>query len=236
MKPRASFVVPAYNAEMFLRETLDSCLEQSIKQVEVVVVNDGSTDGTAELVDFYVRKDSRVRHIKLAENVGRSEARNIGNKEAQADLIMVLDADDKATRNRAKDTITCFEMKKPDLLYGGFVTIDTFGNMIQRFIPEPFNREKSIKFKTHYMCHSTTAYRKGLSLNIRYQPGDYSRLGIDDWRFIWDAHLKGYKFAYLKQPLAYYRLVEGTVSNTRSEEDVLKLKDEFLLNVKGATV
>ncbi len=228
MNPKASFVIPSYNAEAYLRETLDSCIEQSVKETEIIVVNDGSEDGTRELLDYYAKKDNRIRPIHLEENVGRSEARNIGNKEAQGDILLVLDADDKATRHRVRDTLACFGSKKADLVYGGFITIDTFGNMEKRFVPSPFNWEMSKKYKTHHICHSTVAYRKGLSLNVQYQSGDYARLGIDDWRFICDVHLKGYKFAYVKAPLCYYRMVDGSISFTRDENEVAKKKDEFL--------
>lgn len=231
MKPRVSFVIPAYNADAFLRETLDSCLDQSIKQLEVIVVNDGSTDGTKELIEWYARKDERIVPIHCLSNVGRSEARNIGNRKAQADIILVLDADDKATRNRAKDTLACFQLKKPDLVYGGFITIDTFGNMETRRVPVPFSRENSIKHRTHGICHSTVAYRRGMTMNVQYQGGEYSDLGIDDWKFIWDAHLKGYKFAYVKNPLCYYRIVDGTISHTRDENKVNETKEKYLASV-----
>ena len=228
MNPRCSFVIPAFNAETYLRETIDSCLNQTIKQVEVVVVNDGSTDGTRELLDFYAQKDKRVRAIHLLRNAGRSEARNIGNNEAQSDIIMVLDSDDMATRNRARDTITCFETKKPDLMYGGWIQIDTFGNMERRIAPHPFSEEQSLKYKTHFICHSSMAYQKGLTLNVQYQGGECSRLGIDDWRFIWDCRIKGYKFAYVKPSLCYYRIVEGTISKTRNEIEVVEAKDKIM--------
>lgn len=227
MSLRASFVIPAYNAQAWLRETLDSCLEQTVKQIEIIVVNDGSTDGTKELLNAYAKKDERIIPIHVIENVGRSAARNIGNQAAKSDYIFVLDSDDKAARNRVKDTLTCFELKKPDLVYGGFVTIDTFGNMERRFVPEPFTQEASLKFKTHRICHSTVAYRKGVTLNIQYKRDPYDKLGIDDWRFIWDCTLAGYKFAYVKNPLSYYRMVEGTISSTRDEEEVKKVKEEF---------
>lgn len=232
MKLKASFVIPAYNAEAYLRATLDSCLDQNVKDFEVVVVNDGSTDGTKELIEFYAKKDKRVNAIHLEQNVGRSEARNIGNAAAKNDVILVLDADDLATRNRVKDTIICFETKKPDLMYGGWVLIDTFGNMEKRVAPHPFSQEDSIKYKTHQICHSSLAYRKGVTLNVPYKSGSFSRLGIDDWMFIWDCRLKGYKFAYVKQPLCYYRRVEGTISSTRNEEEVVKVKDEILKELK----
>ncbi len=228
MIPRASFVIPAYNAQAWIGDTLQSCLDQTIKQIEVVVVNDGSKDHTQEIVEGMALKDKRITLLPLAKNVGRSEARNIGNKEAKADIICVLDSDDKATRNRIKDTLACFQIKKPDLVYGGFVLIDTFGNMEKRFAPEPFSREASLKYKTHHICHSTLAYRKGVTMNVQYSSNEFSRLGIDDWKFIWDAHLKGYKFAYVKSPLCYYRRVDGTITYTRDENEVSKVKDAFL--------
>jgi glycosyltransferase involved in cell wall biosynthesis len=178
MTPRVSFVIPAYNAEVYLRDTLDSCLHQSEKKLEVIVVNDGSTDGTKELVEFYAKKDKRVRLIHLDANVGRSEARNIGNREAKADIICVLDADDMATRDRVKNTIICFETKKPDIMYGGWIQIDTFGNMERRIAPQPFSKEQSLKYKTHFICHSSVAYRKGVTLNIQYQGGIVLALGL----------------------------------------------------------
>ncbi len=228
MTPRASFVIPAHNAQAWVADTLQSCLDQTIKQIEIVVVDDGSTDHTGEILDGMAKIDSRIRPIHLKENVGRSEARNIGNKEAQSEILCVLDSDDKATRNRVKDTLACFQLKKPDLVYGGFVLIDTFGNMEKRFAPEPFTREASIKSKTHRICHSTVAYRKGVTLNIQYASGEYSKLGIDDWKFIWDAHLKGYKFASVKSPLCYYRRVDGTITYTRDESEVNRVKAAFM--------
>lgn len=227
MKPRVSFVIPVYNGDAYLRETLDSCLDQSVKQLEVIVVNDASTDGTRELLDYYQKKDLRVRPIHLKKNGGSAKARNIGNKQAEGDYILVLDGDDKATRNRAKDTIDCFKAKKTDLVYGGFVTIDTFGNMERRFAPEPFMREKSIKYKTHQICHSTVAYRNGLTLNVQYVE-DHAKLAMEDFSFIWNAHAKGYKFAYVKAPLCYYRITEGSQSKGRNEEEVRKVKDQFV--------
>lgn len=229
---KASFVIPAYNADSFLRETLDSCLEQTEDDIEIVVVNDGSTDGTEELLKHYAKKDKRVIPIHLKRNVGRSEARNIGNKAAASDYIFVLDADDKAVRDRVKRTLECFKKHNADVVYGGYVTIDSWSTMLNRYLPEPFNRERSLKHKTHYILHSSMAYRKNLTLNVQYAKEPYDRLGIDDWHFIWNCTLKGYKFSYVKQPLAYYRIVGNTVSHTRDEKEVTRVKDDFVASIK----
>jgi len=227
MNPRASFVIPVFNGEAYLRETLDSCLDQSVKQLEVVVVDDASTDGTKELIEYFVKKDSRVKPIFLTENAGSANARNVGNRAAQGQYIFVLDGDDKATRNRVKDTITCFEAKNADLVYGGFITIDTFGNMERRFAPHPFTREASLKYKTHQICHSTVAYRKGLTLNVQYRE-DHAKYAMEDFSFIWNAHAKGYRFAYVKNPFCYYRVMDSSQSTRRNESEVVKAKEEFV--------
>jgi glycosyltransferase involved in cell wall biosynthesis len=229
VNPKASFVIPAYNAEAFLRETLDSCLDQTEDEIEVLVINDGSTDGTRELLQHYAKKgSSALKPSTWRKNVGRSEARNIGNAAAKGDYILVLDADDKAVRDRTKRTLECFSRSKLTLVYGGYVTIDTFSHD-ESILCRSLSAGKSrIKHKTHFILHSTLAYRKGVTLNVQYQKEPYDKLGIDDWRFIWDCALKGYKFAYVKQPLAYYRVVDDTVSHTRDEKEVLRVKDEFL--------
>lgn len=231
MKPRASFVIPVFNGEAYLRETLDSCLDQSVKQLEVIVVNDASTDGTKELLDFYLKKDIRLKVIHLSENGGSAKARNIGNKAAQGDYILVLDGDDKAARNRVKDTIVCFETKKVDLVYGGFITIDTFGNMERRFSPHPFSKDSSLKYRTHQICHSTMAYRKGLTFNVQYVD-DHAKYAMEDFSFIWNAYAKGYKFAYVKNPLCYYRITDGSQTQKSKEEEKVKVKNEFVAALK----
>lgn len=228
MTPRVSFVIPAYNTQAWIAETLLSCLNQSVKQLEVVVVNDGSTDHTKEIIDCLASDDNRIVPVHLEQNVGRSEARNIGNRKAQSDIILVLDSDDLSTRNRVKDTLACFEKQKPDLIYGGSISMDSFGNVERQFIPEPFNKERSLKHKTHFICHSTVAYRKNLTLNVQYSSGEFARLGIDDWKFIWDVHRKGYKFGYVKAPLAYHRVYQESITFTRNPTEVAKVKDEYV--------
>ncbi len=231
MNPRASFVIPVYNGEAYLRETLESCMDQTIKKIEIIVVNDGSTDGTAELIQHYVQKDARIKPIHLTENGGSAKARNIGNQAAKAPYILVLDGDDKATRDRVQNTITCFETKKADVVYGGFITIDTFGNMERRFSPHPFTREASLKYKTHQICHSTLAYRKGLTLNVQYVE-EHAKLAMEDFSFIWNAHAKGYKFAYVKNPFCYYRIMDQSQSKQRNEEEATRVKNEFVEALK----
>lgn len=228
MTPRASFVIPAYNADRWISKTIHSCRNQTIKQIEIIVVNDGSTDGTKDILDWHAKEDKRVKAIHFEENGGQSRCRNEGNKQAQADYVFVLDADDMATRNRVKDSLAAFTLKKCDLVYGSFFSIDPSGEVLRRTRVTPFNPENNRKYKTNFICHSTLAYTKRVATEVQYSWEKFGSLGIDDWRFEWDAHRKGYTFQAVKSPLCYYRCLQGSLTLNRDPEKMNAFKDEYL--------
>ena len=92
---RASVVIPAYNAAPWLRACLDSVLGQTLRDVEVTCIDDGSTDGSAEIVEEYAAKDPRVRVLRQSENLGQGAARNRGLEGARGEYIYFMDADDE---------------------------------------------------------------------------------------------------------------------------------------------
>src|SRR5688572_24151049 len=92
--PRVSIIVPAYNRANWLPYTVRSVLAQTMPDFELIVVDDGSTDTTRELIGSFAQNDPRVRYV-YQENQGRSVARNNGAALAQGDYIGVLDSDDE---------------------------------------------------------------------------------------------------------------------------------------------
>lgn len=93
MKPLISVIVPIYNVEAYLKRGVDSVLSQSYEKIEVILVDDGSTDGCPEICDEYAKKDSRIKVIHK-ENGGLSDARNAGMKVARGEYFAFLDSDD----------------------------------------------------------------------------------------------------------------------------------------------
>ena len=91
--PIASIVVPAYNCERYISECLTSLQRQGFRDLEVVVVDDGSTDGTAKVVGSFVAADSRFKLIRT-ENRGVSHARNVALGQVTGDYVLFVDADD----------------------------------------------------------------------------------------------------------------------------------------------
>lgn len=230
MIPRASFVIPAYNADRWLSKALYSCRTQTIKNIEIIVVNDGSTDYTKAIAEWHADEDKRIR-VFNQENAGRSAARNFGNSMAQSDLILVLDADDMATRNRVKDTLTTFQLKKPDFLYGSFFSIDSMGTTRSKIVCGPFDPEVSKQKKLNFICHSTVAYTKKLSEVVKYEEGVYTKLGLDDWKFQWETFKQGFAIRHIRNPLCYYRNTEDGTMATRNQADVDSAKDAYLATV-----
>ena len=90
---KISVIVPVYNVEKWLNMCIDSILAQSYKNLEIILVNDGSTDKSKDICDSYSKKDNRVRVLNI-KNSGQSVARNIGLKEAKGDYILFIDSDD----------------------------------------------------------------------------------------------------------------------------------------------
>lgn len=92
-KPTISFIVPAYNVESYIEKCVNSILLQSYKNIEIIIVNDGSTDGTLKKLEKFCAIDSRIRIINKT-NQGVSAARNTGLSQAKGDFIVFVDGDD----------------------------------------------------------------------------------------------------------------------------------------------
>ena len=91
--PKLSVIVPIYNVEKYLPKCLDSLLNQTMNEIEIICVNDGSTDNCEKIAQEYARKDKRIKYI-YQENQGRSEARNTGISAATTKYLMFCDSDD----------------------------------------------------------------------------------------------------------------------------------------------
>lgn len=113
---KVSFVVPVYNVENYLRECLDSALVQTLADIEIVCVNDGSTDGSASILDEYATKDKRIK-IVTQENAGLSAARNAGLQAATGRYLLFLDSDDLISPDAAEKLFAKAEKESLDVLF-----------------------------------------------------------------------------------------------------------------------
>ena len=231
---KLSFVIPSYNNAAWVCQAVQSCLEQTYRDIEVIVVDDCSTDSTqqaltAKWVDpvLQAKKEALVRVLRNEKNLGRSASRNIGNQAATGDVILVLDADDLALPNRAKITAEKFG-KGAQFLYGSAVQMDACGRQAGEIPADVFNKERALETLENRIVHSTTAYTKELALKFPYQGGDVARLGIDDWCFQTQLYMSGVRFDFVPNVLAAYRLLGSGISQTRKPEEVKAFKTKYL--------
>ena len=101
-KPKVSIVVPIYNVEKYLRECLDSLIKQTLEDIEIICVNDGSTDSSAEILEEYKNKDSRIKVINKP-NSGYGASMNMGFEKAQGEYIGIVESDDFANSKMFED-------------------------------------------------------------------------------------------------------------------------------------
>jgi glycosyltransferase involved in cell wall biosynthesis len=120
MKPRISIIVPIYNMENYLQRCLDSLLSQTIKDLEILTVNDGSTDKSLEILQLYKAKDKRIKIINQS-NAGVSAARNQGIQNAIGEYIGFVDPDDWVDQNMYEDLISLANENKADVVMCSYV-------------------------------------------------------------------------------------------------------------------
>lgn len=116
--PKVSFIVPVYNTQEFLSRCLDSLLGQTCSDIEIIVVNDGSPDGSAAIIGEYACKDSRIRVVEKP-NGGLSSARNAGMDVAHGVIIDFVDSDDYVELNLAEFLVDTFAREQPEIVVFG---------------------------------------------------------------------------------------------------------------------
>jgi glycosyltransferase involved in cell wall biosynthesis len=224
MTTKVSFVVPSFNTAAWLPHAVKSCLEQSHKYIEVVIVDDCSTDTTIEYLNWLAKQnDKRIKIILNSENVGRSETRNIGNRAATGDIICVLDSDDLAVRTRAEWTVK--KMKNGvKVIYGSAVAMGALGNAMHELTAKPLDIKTALETKTNGIVHSTMAYTKDIAEKYPYVSGDICRLGIDDWTMQTKMIIDGVKFDFIPDVICAYRVLGTGITATRDPQEVERAK------------
>ena len=176
MKPSISVIVPVYNVEHYLRKCLDSIIEQTVRDIEIIVVDDGSTDSSGEICDTYLDRDSRVK-VFHKENGGLSSARNFGIEKATGEYIGFVDSDDFIEPDMYEILLHLIKRYKADLsMCGLYDVFDGKPRAVFKTTEEWFvDKVKAMEIVLEAKIVSVTAvnklYKKELFNTIRYPLG-----------------------------------------------------------------
>lgn len=120
---KLSIIIPIYNVEKYLPQCIESCVNQTLKDIEIILINDGSTDNSLDICKKYTKEDSRIKLISK-ENEGVSVARNQGINVAVGEYIQFVDADDWLEQDCCKLAYDMTQMHSADIVYFGFYSVE----------------------------------------------------------------------------------------------------------------
>ena len=216
--PQVSIVMPAFNAAKTIAESIQTVIDQSYMDWELLVINDGSSDQTGDIVSEYQQRDTRIRHIKLPRNGGLSNARNEGCKAATGSFISFLDSDDLWAKTKLETQVS-FHAQNPEIeiSHTDFHLFNESG-----FLKRPFKYLINLKKHKQGYIYPAICYRNPIGvLTVMAKSSLLRSVGFFDanlWTFedqdLWIRIARKRKaFGYIPNVLAYYRLVPGSISN-----------------------
>lgn len=138
MNTKVSIIVPAYNCEKYIRECIDSLLKQTYPNIEIIVVDDGSTDKTGDILEEYQGKIILMHQ----DNMGVCAARNLGIERCSGDYLLFIDSDDYVSDDYVERLVIEAENHQSDLVVCGYALTDSTGEILQTIIPTEYEYGK----------------------------------------------------------------------------------------------
>lgn len=228
MKTDISIIVPIYNAEKYLNKCIKSLINQTKENLEFILVNDGSTDSSEEIIKSY--KDKRIKYFKN-KNQGIGKTRNFGMKKATGKYIMFLDSDDYLSTNACDELFSKAEKDNLDLVINNFYRVEE-------------ETEKKVEVIIPEFKNTTLKDNKRLLLDVNLAPWNklYKRellkknkiqfvedLKYEDAPFVVEAMDKAKKIGYIKKFLNYYVIHKNSETTVRDEKifDIIEIVDKM---------
>ncbi len=205
--------MPCYNASKFIHEAVDSILNQTYRNLEILLIDDGSTDNTRELIQEYARADERVKPIFNEKNMGLIRTLNMGVQLASGEFIARMDADDRSHPNRIEQIIEAF-LNRPelDVISAGYYYISDNSKVLRKAFPKALESTalSFVSFFSTPVNHPCVVVRSYVFKDNRF---DENFLHSEDYEIFSRLLSQGFKFLNLEQPLYYLRINPQSVSN-----------------------
>lgn len=205
-----SVIMPAFNSERYIVESIESILNQTYHNIELLITDDGSEDNTISIIKSYAQKDSRVKAFFLNGNTGAGSARNNSIKHAKGRYIAFCDSDDVWLPEKLEKQIRFMQEKKCCFAFASYYVFDSESRK-KGIVLAPSSvslidtkRDDKIGFLT--AVYDTSFYGKFYMPTLRKR---------QDWAYVLQILQKcGHAYS-LREPLAYYRRAKGSISHNK---------------------
>lgn len=227
MKPKISVLIAAYNVAEYLEKCLESVIKQTYKNIEIIVVDDGSTDDTSKLCDRFAESDSRIKVIHQ-KNSGLSAARNAGLKAATGDFVFFVDGDDFLSEEAIEELIK----HDADIVVCGYKTVPK-GEIEAPANKKLSGQEATIELLTeqeNYMVVSwNKLYRRELFKDIEFPVGKKHEDSLTTYKIL----AKAKTVIYIDKPLYFYVQRPGSIMEQAEVEKRLAVKMDAATEAKA---
>ena len=211
MNNKVSVITASYNCAKFIEESIKSVLNQSYEDLELIIVDDCSTDNTEEIVNKYIKQDSRIKFYKLDKNSGAAVVRNKGLEVAKGRFIAFLDSDDIWDKEKLKKQINFMKENNYGFSFTSYRLINEDGSSLNKEIIVPSQITYNQLLKNTIIGCLTVVIDKELINNFKMP---LVRAGQDT--ATWLSILKKGNIAHgYDEVLASYRMVKGSISSNK---------------------
>lgn len=229
MKKTVSVIVPVYNVEKYISRCVDSLLNQTYTALEILLIDDGSTDCSGQLCDEFAAKDARIQVIHKP-NGGVSSARNQGLRAATGDYIGFSDSDDYIDPSMYEKLVSLLEKETADISVCSFANEETPGNFVPYFQEEKkvyvFRDEEqraNLLQNKYYSCSLCDKLFRREVLDTVFL--DEAITHYEDLWFLYQAMKRSSKLVFFPEPLYYYCTNQGSASTGRFSDKMMTMID-----------
>lgn len=210
--PKVSVIVPIYNVEKYLEKCINSLLSQTLEDIQIILVNDGSKDNSGNIAREYEKNNkNRIIYVEK-ENGGLSDARNYGLKYATGDFIAFLDSDDYIEKNAYEEMYNKAIEENADYVECDFIW--EFPNKIRVDKQYPYKNKKEMLSFVRVVAWNKLIKRQLITdNNLEFPKG----LRYEDVEFTYKLIPFVNKFAYVDKPFIHYVQREGSIANVQNE-------------------
>lgn len=225
MKIKVSVIVPVYNVEKYIDKCLNSLVKQSLKEIEIIVVNDGTKDNSQKIIDKYVKKYPDKIKSYIKENGGQGSARNYGLKKASGEYIGYVDSDDFVEKDMYKKLYNKAKENNYDIVVCGNYNVseDYQNKNIDAFINNYNTDLENIFFGK--MAVWNKIYKRDILIKNKLEFKE--KVWYEDLAFTLKAIMNSNTFAFIDEPLYDYLIREGSTMNNSNVQRNLEILDAF---------
>ena len=213
MEALVSIITPTYNSAYFIAQTIESVQKQTYQNWEMIIVDDGSTDETVQIIQSFIENDARIQLHQLDVNSGAGVARNFGIMEARGKYISFLDADDLWKSEKLEKQIDFMQAHKLSFTFSFYECINREGESLNRRVEAPRLLTDRQLFFCNFIGNLTGIYDTEYFGKIEISAVRKRQ----DW-MMWLIILKRIKKAYpVPESLAYYRVHDKSISASKTD-------------------